>query len=68
MLVSFGVYLGPMLIISLLQLICSSTVSYIIMMLIGVVFIALHKVWLRNIYNRWMKRRYANMAALRASR
>ena len=68
MLVSFGVYLGPMLIISLLQLICSSTVSYIIMMLIGVVFIALHKVWLRNIYNRWMKRRYTNMAALRASR
>ena len=38
------------------------------MMLIGLVFIALHKIWLRNIYNRWMKRRYANMAALRASR
>ena len=68
MLVSFGVYLGPMLIICLLRLVCSNTVSYIIMMLIGLVFIALHKIWLRNIYNRWMKRRYANMAALRASR
>ena len=60
--------LGPMLIICLLRLVCSNTVSYIIMMLIGLVFIALHKIWLRNIYNRWMKRRYANMAALRASR
>ena len=63
-----GVYLVPMILVSVLQSAFSDTVGYTAMMVIGLVFIATHKWWLRNIYNRWMKRRYDIMAALRASR
>lgn len=65
---SFAVFLLPPLLVSLLQMICSDTVSYLVMMAIGLVFIATHEIWLRNIYNRWMKRRYGNLESLRASR
>lgn len=63
-----GVYLVPMILVSVLQSAFSDTVGYTVMMVIGLAFIATHKWWLRNIYNRWMKRRYDIMAALRASR
>lgn len=65
---SLLVYLGPIVIVSLLQMVCTETVSYLIMMGIGLAFIALHPLWIRHIYNCWMKRRYDIMAAMRASR
>ena len=68
MLASFGIYLGPMLVILPVKAAFGETTSNIIMMIIGLVFILLHPLWLRNIYNRWMKHRYSNMASLRASR
>ncbi len=68
MAISFGVYLGPMIIVMPTQALFGQTVSHIILLTIGLIFIAIHPLWLRNIYNRWMKRRYDNMASLRASR
>lgn len=58
----------PLILVSLLQTFLSETCTYIIMMLIGCAFVATHNLWLRNIYVRLMKRRYANMESFRASR
>lgn len=42
--------------------------GYMLMMLLGLIGIGTHKLWLRNIYRRFMQRRYANMDGFRASR
>lgn len=42
--------------------------GYIVLIALGIAGIATHKIWLRNIYNRFMKRRYINMEGFRASR
>jgi hypothetical protein len=42
--------------------------GYILLMCLGVIGIATHKMWLRNIYQRFMVRRYVNMEGFRASR
>ncbi len=58
----------PVILLSLLPLLFSETVTYIIMLVIGVVFIATRNLWIRNIYNRFMARRYSNMESFRATR
>lgn len=60
--------LVPVLLVSVLQTLLSENVTYIVMFAIGLTFIATHRLWLRNIYNRMMQRRYANMESFRASR
>ena len=50
------------------QSILGNTTAYIIMLAIGLIFIITNRLWMRNIYNRMMKRRYINMEAFRASR
>ncbi|MCQ2238804.1 MAG: DUF5687 family protein [Bacteroidaceae bacterium] len=42
--------------------------GFIILIVIGLVGVCTHPLWLRNIYHRFMQRRYKNMEALRASR
>lgn len=59
---------APVVIISLLMLVFSENTAYIILGTIGLVFIVLHKMWIRNIYNRFMMRRYSNMESFRATR
>lgn len=66
--VSFSVFLVPMIIINLLNNLLSENLTYAVMASIGTIFIATHKLWLRNIYNRMMKRRYENMEGFRMSR
>ena len=61
-------FIIPMALISVLQLFVDKNVSYIILFMIGLPFIATHQIWLRNIYKRFMKRRYINMEAFRATR
>lgn len=63
--VSFGL---PMITISMMSAMFSKDIANIIIMVIGLVFIATHRLWMRNIYRRLMKRRYVNLAAFRASR
>ena len=42
--------------------------SSLILGLLGVIGIALNPLWLRNVYNRFMARRYVNMDGFRSSR
>ena len=46
---------------SLLQAFMSDTMSYIFILLIGIVFILTHRLWIGNIYRRMMKRKYENL-------
>lgn len=61
-------FIVPMIIVSLIQTFFGDNVAYIIMLTIGIMFILTNKLWMRNIYNRMMKRRYVNIEAFRASR
>lgn len=58
----------PVLFVQVMQMLVGDTASYLIMLAIGLVFVATHRLWLRNIYNRMMVRRYKNMESFRASR
>lgn len=61
-------FLFPITLISILQTFLSDTVAYVIMMIIGIAFIATHRLWLRNIYNRMMRRKYVLLEGFRSSR
>jgi hypothetical protein len=58
----------PVAFVSFLQAIMSPTLSYLVMLAIGLLFIVTHRLWLRNIYNRMMRHRYAMIDSFRASR
>ncbi|MGL5272165.1 MAG: DUF5687 family protein [Phocaeicola sp.] len=58
----------PLLINSLLFQLFSEEISLIIMMSIGLILVATHPLWMKNIYNRFMKRRYQNMESFRNTR
>ncbi len=60
--------IAPVCLASLLQSVFSDNIAYILMLVIGAAFIATHHLWLRNIYNRFMKRRYENMEGFRSTR
>lgn len=42
--------------------------GYILLMCLGLVGVLTHKIWLKNIYQRFMVRRYVNMEGFRATR
>lgn len=46
----------------------NSTISTWTIFAIGLIMTLIHPLWLRNVYNRFMKRRYANMDGFRQSR
>ena len=58
----------PVVIISVLMALFSETVTYIIILVIGLAFVVFHEYWLRHIYKRLMKRRYTNMDSFRSCR
>lgn len=58
----------PVVLASLLQKLFSDNIAYTLMLIIGIAFISTHNLWLRNIYNRFMKRRYENMEGFRSTR
>ena len=58
----------PLIMDSLLNAILPESIAYTLLSIIGIVFIATHHIWIKNIYNRFMKRRYINMEEFRASR
>ncbi|MGL4851543.1 MAG: DUF5687 family protein [Phocaeicola sp.] len=61
----FGI---PLLVNQLLFVFFSEEVSLLIMMAIGLILVATHTLWMRNIYKRFMKRRYQNMEGFRNTR
>lgn len=66
--ISIAVLFVPIAFEKLFVLILGDVWGYVLMMALGLLGIATHKIWLRNIYNRFMARRYANMDGFRASR
>ncbi len=61
-------FMLPLLIDKLLSALLPEEVAHIILIVIGLGFIATHNLWIKNIYKRFMKRRYKNMEEFRASR
>ena len=59
---------GPGIIIGVGYLIAGVTATYIFMCVLGLIFMATNHLWLRNIYNRMMKRRYENIEGFHDTR
>ena len=68
MIFSFAALFTPMIVMYVLMLCFSKDMAAWCMLAMGVVGTGLHPVWLRNVYNRFMKRRYKNMDGFRNSR
>ncbi len=60
-------FFGPVIIIQPLITLLNETTALLIILAIGLGFTLTHPLWLRNIYKRFMKRRYENMAGFRSS-
>ena len=67
-LITGGAFMLPLLIDKILSGLLQEEVAHIILILLGLGFIATHNLWIKNIYKRFMKRRYKNMEEFRASR
>lgn len=68
MIFSFAGLFAPMIVMYVLMLCFSENVAAVCMLVMGLTGTALYPVWLRNVYNRFMKRRYKNMDGFRNSR
>ena len=60
-------FFGPVIVIRPLITFFSETTAMLIILAIGLGFTLTHPLWLRNIYKRFMQRRYENMEGFRAS-
>lgn len=68
MLMSGAALFLPMLIMYVLVSLLGNDIAALSMLSVGIIGTALHPLWLRNIYNRFMQRRHANMDGFRNSR
>ena len=68
MIVIIVVFLVPNIIIGILQGLFSDNVAYSVLLVIGCIFIATSKIWIRNIYKRMMKRKYINIESFIVTR
>ena len=59
-------FMLPLLVDKLLSALLPEEIAHIILIVIGIGFIATHNLWIKNIYKRFMKRRYQNMEEFRA--
>lgn len=63
-----AVFLTPSIIVKLPMLFgMTANQAYTIMLVIGAAFVAGNKIWLRDIYNRMMKRKYRNIEGFNAT-
>ena len=60
-------FFGPVIVIRPLIALLNETTALLIILGIGLAFTLTHPLWLRNIYQRFMKRRYENMEGFRSS-
>ena len=67
-LVTFAALGVPLALYSLLNMLFGEDITALIQILIGLAFILTNKYWLKNVYNRFMKRRYQNLEGFRNSR
>ena len=60
--------LGPGIIVGVGYLLVGMTYTYLFMCALGLAFILTYPLWLRNIYNRMMQRRYDNLDGFHSTR
>ena len=60
--------LTPVIFVSTLSIFCPPTVCYLCLSVVGLIGIATHRLWIRNVYVRMMTRRYENMEGFRTSK
>ena len=66
MIIMAGFFL-PVIILQVLTSLCSENTALLTILGIGLAFTLTHPLWMRNIYKRFMKRRYENMEGFRSS-
>ena len=66
--IEMAVLLVPGIVLGIGYLTVGLTATYIFMCVVGLGFIITSNLWLRNIYNRMMKRRYENIEGFHATR
>lgn len=62
------VFFVPVALALILTALFGDTIGYSILIAIGLAFTLTHNLWMRNIYKRMMKRRYANLEGFHESR
>ena len=62
------VFFLPLVYVSVLQVFFTETMSYTVIFLTGLAFVASHRIWIKNIYHRMMDRKYVNLEGFRQSR
>ena len=68
MIITGVVFIIPNIIGTTLQTMFSPETTYGIMLAIGLAFVLTNRLWLRNIYNRMMKRKYDNLEGFTSTR
>ncbi len=68
MLINLAAFGVPILLYSILNSLLGETIAQMILLLIGIGFTIASPFWIRNVYLRFMKRRYTNMEGFRNSR
>lgn len=58
----------PVVVLTVMKMFFSDTVTYLLILAVGVAFIATHRLWIANIYRRMNKRKYQNLEGFMTSR
>jgi hypothetical protein len=66
--VELVVFFLPVTLALLFTSLFGDTLGYTILIIIGLAFTVTHDLWLRNIYNRMMRRRYENLEGFHTTR
>lgn len=66
--VCFLALLTPVIFVGMLSMLCSPTICYLCLGLVGLIGIATHRLWIRNVYVRMMARRHENLEGFRTSK
>ena len=66
--INFAVLFVPVIVVMILLSIFSPTISYLILLITGILLLLTNSIWIRFIYGKLMKRRYENMESFRATR
>ena len=61
MLVNFGAFGVPLILYSLLNALLGETITYTILLVIGLGFTLTSPLWIKNVYHRFMKRKYGRL-------
>lgn len=66
--INFAAFIIPVALLYVFYFLFNETIAYLILFIIGIIFVATHRMWISNIYKRMMVRRYINLEGFRATR